>query len=156
MIDFVDYYQNKVVLSFEDHPFSEEPKHVWVVCRYDGRWLLTHHKDRGLEFPGGKVEQDETAEQAAIREVYEETGGQVKYIRYVGQYKVLGKDKVIVKNIYFADIESILDKNNYLETNGPVLLTILPEDIAQDHRFSFIMKDNVLSYTLQKLALLQE
>ncbi|UTW70910.1 NUDIX domain-containing protein [Anaerobacillus sp. HL2] len=29
-------------------------------------------KDRGLEFPGGKIEKGETADQAALREINEE------------------------------------------------------------------------------------
>ena len=47
----------------------------------------------------------ECAEEAALREVKEETGAAVRHLKYVGQYKVLGREKVIVKNIYFADIE---------------------------------------------------
>ena len=56
MYKFKDYYHNTVQLSFERYPFSPEPRHVWVVCRYGDQWLLTHHLRRGLEFPGGKVE----------------------------------------------------------------------------------------------------
>ena len=74
MITFLDYYQNQVELSFDDHPFSDRPLHVWVIAVYEGKWLLTHHKQRGYEFPGGKVEPGETAEEAARREVMEETG----------------------------------------------------------------------------------
>ena len=51
MYKFKDYYHNTVQLSFERYPFSPEPKHVWVVCRYGDQWLLTHHLRRGLEFP---------------------------------------------------------------------------------------------------------
>ena len=77
MLTFLDYYQNEVKLSFLDHPFSASPKHVWVICSYQNKWLLTKHKERGYEFPGGKVEPGETPEEAAIREVKEETGGLV-------------------------------------------------------------------------------
>lgn len=110
MYEFKDYYQNTVQLSFDDQPFSDSPKHVWVICRFGGKWLLTEHEDRGYEFPGGKVESMECAEEAALREVKEETGARVKSLKYLGQYKVLGKEKVIVKNIYFAVIESLKSK----------------------------------------------
>lgn len=151
MISFQDVYHNKVTLSFEKNPFSSEPKHVWVICRYEGRWLLTRHSDRGLEFPGGKVEQGEIAEEAAVREVAEETGGIIASLEYIGQYKVIGKDKIIVKNIYFAEIESLQPRDDYMETYGPVLLDELPDHIGNDKRFSFIMKDKVLYYSMQKV-----
>ena len=61
---FEDYYHNEVAFSFADHPFSEQPKHVWVICKFHKQWLLTRHPRRGWEFPGGKVEEGETAEEA--------------------------------------------------------------------------------------------
>ncbi len=131
MYEFKDYYQNTVQLSFEHQPFSDSPKHVWVICRYGDKWLLTEHEDRGFEFPGGKVEPMECAEEAALREVKEETGAAVRHLKYVGQYKVLGREKVIVKNIYFADIEKLEKQANYFETKGPVLFSELPENLPE-------------------------
>lgn len=148
MYTFKDYYHNTVQLSFEDRPFSYEPKHVWVVCRREDEWLLTHHLRRGLEFPGGKVEDGETPEEAAVREVREETGGIVSHLQYIGQYKVSGKDKIIIKNIYFATISDLKDHTHYNETNGSVLLKEIPDDIKDDKRFSFIMRDDVLRHSL--------
>ena len=131
MYEFKDYYQNTVQLSFEHQPFSDSPKHVWVICRYGDKWLLTEHEDRGFEFPGGKVEPMECAEEAALREVKEETGAAVRHLKYVGQYKVLGREKVIVKNIYFADIEKLEKQADYFETKGPVLFSELPENLPE-------------------------
>ncbi len=148
MKTFYDYYNNKIQLSFEDQPFDSDPKHVWVICRFEKKWLLTKHKNRGLEFPGGKVEQNETPKQAAIREVLEETGGEVDQIKYIGQYFVSGKREKLAKNIYFAIVKKLKEQDSYYETEGPVLLNQLPGNIKSNERYSFIMKDDVLPHSL--------
>ncbi|WP_027725376.1 RNA deprotection pyrophosphohydrolase [Tuberibacillus calidus] len=146
---FTDYYRNVVTYSFQDHPFSTHPKHVWVICRFHDQWLLTKHPRRGWEFPGGKVEPGETAEEAARREVYEETGAIVAELAYIGQYKVEGKSGSIIKNVYFATIDRIEQKAHYLETNGPLFLEEIPRNIKDNPKFSFMMRDDVLSLSLQ-------
>ena len=151
MHKFIDYYKNEVTLSFADHPFSKEPKHVWIICRYKNKWLLTQHKERGLEFPGGKVEVGETAEQGAIREIHEETGRVVEHIDYIGQYYVAGKKEHVIKNVYFAKIKKIVKQPMYYETEGPVLLKEIPKDVKYNKLFSFIMKDDVLPKSLVQI-----
>ncbi|RCW66912.1 RNA deprotection pyrophosphohydrolase [Saliterribacillus persicus] len=148
METFYDYYNNKVELSFEYHPFDSAPKHVWIICRYKNQWLLTKHRDRGLEFPGGKVERGEDPVQAAKREILEETGGIVEEIQYIGQYYVCGKADQLAKNIYFAQISKLPSQSTYYETEGPVLLDELPDNIKTNPSFSFMMKDNVLPISL--------
>lgn len=143
---FTDYYKNVVRLSFEHEPFSNDPRHVWVIAQYEGKWLLTKHKGRGLEFPGGKVEKGETAEEAAVREVMEETGAVVKELEYVAQYFVDGKRDKIIKNVYFATIDRLEEQATYYETLGPQLLDALPKQIKQNKTFSFMMKDEVLQH----------
>jgi len=104
-----------------------------------------------MEFPGGKVEDGETADQGAIREVKEETGGHVSQLKYIGQYKVDGREKVIIKNVYFAVIDKLEKQPTYFETNGPVLMKEIPGNIRKDNRYSFIMKDDVLTHCLDKI-----
>lgn len=152
MITFLDYYQNQVELSFDDHPFSDRPLHVWVIAVYEGKWLLTHHKQRGYEFPGGKVEPGETAEEAARREVMEETGGKIDSLSYVGQYRVAGKGDTIIKNIYFAQIGSLSSHLAVDETDGAFLFEELPERLDTNRQYSFMMKDRVLPETLRVLS----
>lgn len=84
-----------------------------------------------------------------VREVFEETGGEVSSLTYIGQYKVVSKGKTIIKNIYFATIENVIKKEDYMETDGPVMIDELPSGIQQDDAYSFIMKDNVLQYVMK-------
>lgn len=56
----------------------------------DGKVLIVKQKEGTIGFPKGHVEQDETEEETAIREVKEETGVDIKIIpgyRYVTTYK---------------------------------------------------------------------
>ncbi|MBB6453395.1 8-oxo-dGTP diphosphatase [Salirhabdus euzebyi] len=151
MIKFKDFYHNEVTLSFTKNPFSADPKHVWVITKFADKWLLTKHKDRGMEFPGGKVEEGETPEEAAEREVFEETGGIVEDLTYLGQYYVDGKGGAVIKNVYFAKVNQLVKQRNYYETEGPVLLSDLPQNLTDIPSFSFMMKDGVLVNSLQFL-----
>ncbi|RYM02128.1 nucleoside triphosphatase YtkD [Sporolactobacillus sp. THM7-7] len=148
---FHDFHGNKVRLVLSGTPFFDHLKHVWVICRFHKQWLLTRHLHRGLEFPGGKVEKDETADQAARREVNEETGAHIGRLVPIGQYQVEGRFESIIKAIYFAEIDRVDLKHDYLETDGPRFISRLPENIRGDKSYSFIMKDDVLVYALREI-----
>ncbi|TFD98152.1 RNA deprotection pyrophosphohydrolase [Jeotgalibacillus sp. R-1-5s-1] len=147
MFRFLDYYQNNVDFSYDQNPFSSTPAHVWIVTRYKGKWVLTKHKKRGLEFPGGKVEPGENPEQAARREIREELGAEAGDLHYIGQYKV-HLDTPIIKNVFFTELQSFYDQDDFHETEGPVLTQDDLVEKQQDDAYSFIMKDDVLKHSL--------
>lgn len=70
----------------------------------------------------------ECVEEVVLCEVKEEIGVVVRYFQYVGQYKVFGREKVIVKNIYFVDIEKFEKQVDYFEIKGLVLFSELLEN----------------------------
>ncbi|MCM3714941.1 RNA deprotection pyrophosphohydrolase [Halalkalibacter oceani] len=153
MKQFIDQRGCQVRIVFgEEASLSPTAKHVWIVCRYQGKWLLTNHRKRGWEFPGGKVEERESAVEAAKREVYEETGARLEAVHYLGQYEVACQQETMYKNIYFATVKELQQKDDYLETAGPVLLESFPAAVAKDERFSFIMQDQVLPLVLAEIV----
>ncbi len=71
---------------------SDTPKHsvsvAGTVIRDDGRVLVVHRRDnQHWEPPGGVLELCETFEQGVRREVFEETGVEVRVERLSGVYK---------------------------------------------------------------------
>ena len=63
-------------VRFYDHiPADANIKYAVIVAQYQGKWILCRHNDRTTwEIPGGHRESDETPDEAAARELWEETG----------------------------------------------------------------------------------
>lgn len=155
MNEFIDKNGNRVELSFSENAFQEEVKHVLVICEYGDGWLLTKHKERGLEFPGGKMERGETLEDAAHREVYEETGAILGNLKRIGEYKVTDPKGPFVKAIFWGMVIKVDQTNTYFETNGP---TLIKGDILKlrfGDEYSFIMKDKVVEDCIKYIQKLQ-
>ncbi|HSU80635.1 MAG TPA: nucleoside triphosphatase YtkD, partial [Candidatus Angelobacter sp.] len=55
------------------------------------------------------------------------------------------------KNVYYAEINEIKSKADYMETDGPVFIHTLPVDIRTNVTYSFMMKDDVLRLSMQHI-----
>ncbi len=64
---------------------------VFVVVFNEHKTQVLLHKQADIRIwslPGGGIESDETWEEAGVREVYEETGYQIKIERLIGEYSI--------------------------------------------------------------------
>ncbi|MGJ5711639.1 RNA deprotection pyrophosphohydrolase [Staphylococcus auricularis] len=138
---FKDKENDDVYLTFKSDETDEpDGKHVLIIPLWEGQYLFTQHKERGIEFPGGKVEKGETSMQAMHRELYEETGAVVKAYQYIAQYYVdRTQGKGFYKDVFVASIKHIKEKSDYLETLGPVSYTDLT-DIPHEQK-SYLLED---------------
>lgn len=78
--------------SITDIP-DERLRFAVIMAQEDGKWLICRHRDRDTwEIPGGHREPCESIEQAARRELYEETGVTDAELTSVEVYSVTRED----------------------------------------------------------------
>ncbi|CAM5218601.1 8-oxo-dGTP diphosphatase OS=Ureibacillus acetophenoni OX=614649 GN=SAMN05877842_102582 PE=4 SV=1 [Ureibacillus acetophenoni] len=148
MFTFIDENGCKVELSFKENQFSIQPTHVLVLVKYKEKWLCAINKKRGVEFPGGKLEHGETLEQAAIREVYEETSVHISDLKWFAEYLVHGENP-FCKTVFTGKVERIDPFVEEHETIGMVWLS--NEELLNHPNLSFYMRDEGMKKILQEV-----
>lgn len=143
------YPHQRIELTFESRSFKN-PGHVLVYAFYENQLLFTHHRQRGWELPGGKCHAHERPIDAAIREVYEETGAVLSSLQPIAQYRIIHpKEALQIKTIYAACIQKIHPLPIQFETDGRQLLCPVPhpDHILNHADYSPLLKDDVYRLT---------
>ncbi|KAA1039090.1 NUDIX domain-containing protein [Macrococcus equipercicus] len=143
-MEFIDQLGCRVVLQ-RDKPVHD---HVLVIATYQGRFVLTHQKERGIEFPGGKREAHESTIEAAGRELFEETGGRTSSLKYITTYTVHA-DTPFTKDVFTAVISSFEPRDHYYETYGPVIVDRLDE--VERALRSRLLDDDCINYIVSEV-----
>ena len=115
MFTFTDLNEKKVDMFFHKGQYEIEPKHVLVVVKNGEQFLCSVHRVRGIEFPGGKVEDAETLQAAAVREVLEETNVKIKNVRELCHY-IVREEQPFCKVVFVAQLDQQLDEVFAYET----------------------------------------
>ena len=83
-------------------------KYVVVLSRYQGKILLSRHRDRSTwETQGGHIEAGESPEDAARRELFEESGAKARSLRHVFDYVGWDEFGQAAGAVFYAEIDEI-------------------------------------------------
>ncbi len=87
---------------------ESELTYVIIGARYRGQWIFVRHRERQTwELPAGHIEAGEKADQAAVRELYEEAGVVKSALSLVADYSVTEGEHLASGRLYMANVTEL-------------------------------------------------
>lgn len=92
-----------------DESRNQQLKYAIIGSRYKfDKWIFVRHKQRTTwEIPAGHIEKNEHPDNAAKRELYEETGAKKYRIYPLMDYAVTEKETKTYGRIYMAEVDQL-------------------------------------------------
>lgn len=139
-------------VKFYDKIDDDLLKFAVIISKSNGKWVFCKHRDRDTyEVPGGHREAGELIEDAARRELKEETGALEFSITSICVYSVTGKNRVndtgeeTYGMLYFADITEF-EKELHSEMEKVVLL----DELSDEWTYPLIQPLLIVEYERRK------
>lgn len=118
----------RIQVRFGEKAADDRLKFAVIASVSEGKWVFCRHEGRTTwEVPGGHREPGESIQQAARRELWEETGAKVYTLEPVCVYTVDDGEKVTHGMLYFAQIERF-GPLPAMEIKEVALMDRLPEE----------------------------
>lgn len=121
---------------------ESEYTRVVCVCRYKDKYVFSYNKKRqGWEIPGGHIEEGETWEEAAKREMYEEVGATKIKLHPVCVYKIS-----TYALLCYCEVLELGKLPEEYEMEKIVFLDDLPDNLTYPDAFNLyfnIVKNNI-------------
>lgn len=123
-----------------------------IAAKCGEQWVLCRHKDRAtLEIPGGHREKGESIDQAARRELVEETGALGYTIYPLTAYCVDIDGEKTYGMLYFAKIDAFTVLSEKSEIGEIKLFKDLPDDLTypaiQPYLFNYALDKQSVCYS---------
>lgn len=122
-----------VTVSFYEPDYMPDSKLIYsvVAAKHVDKWVFVRHHQRiTFEIPGGHIEENETPDDAAKRELAEETGANDFTIVCVSTYSVTMNGETRFGRLYFAEISEIGPVPDTSEIADVTFLDHLPEPVT--------------------------
>lgn len=120
-------------VKFYDPSYKPQIKLTYsvIATKYGKKWLyVRHHKRNTWEIPGGHIERDESADEAARRELMEETGALEFTLECVSTYSVLKNGETGYGRLYLANISRLGPVPDTSEIAEVKIMDSLPENLT--------------------------
>jgi 8-oxo-dGTP diphosphatase len=134
-------------VKFYDPSYDPDiiPTYSVIAAKYGECWLFVRHQKRDTwEIPGGHIEENETSEKAAVRELMEETGAIDFKLAFVATYSVLKNGKTGFGRLYLAEISTLGPVPDTSEIAEVKMMDALPVNLTypeiQPHLYHRVLK----------------
>ena len=105
---------------------------VHGLCFYEGKLIVVYAENKGYwSLPGGGIEKGETCEEAAAREIHEETNMKVLHQEFIGFQDIYNPDGIVRQTRSFCIVEPYSDFISDPDGEITEIKLIDPKDFKQ-------------------------